>query len=164
MALLCCPHCDEAYNPNLGHNCSNAPCGIKPWQSIPANFQFHQALERSTYRNGNPQVAIPESFSGPRDWNTVNMDAIINPPQHPMDRNYPHICFNPNCKKPLKWKEYVHSQGIFSNCPNLSIRGRKRYVVKIFERYKYYKKLWRSKLVKFLCCSCYNFFDPRILP
>ena len=58
--------------------------------------------------------------------------------KHEMDEDYPHECFNPKCKKDLKyleaWKE-IKKTGMTE------------------EKFKY---LWELEEVEFYCCACYN--------
>lgn len=56
--------------------------------------------------------------------------------KHPMDEKYPHICFK--CKKEL---EYLHAKIKALN--------------KDFTE-EQFKKLWKSNVIEFYCCTCYN--------
>lgn len=64
---------------------------------------------------------------------------------HPMDKKYPHTCFK--CGKSLRWTELLSSNGLYKHG---GIRDN------IYEQYKHFKKLWRSKVIQFYCCLCYN--------
>ncbi len=70
----------------------------------------------------------------------------------PMDKNYPHECASPDHKghPQIWWKELVDQnwhicEGIDNNYKYTGIEG-----------YIQLKKLWRSKVIQFYCCRCYN--------
>jgi len=71
----------------------------------------------------------------------------------PLDVKYPHMCFNPNCKRKLNFKELweANAKEIFVN--NKVHHGRRKWD---FECYLRMKKLWRSQVIQFYCCDCFR--------
>lgn len=73
--------------------------------------------------------------------------------KHPMDKHYPHKCFNNKCPEPIKWRDFLNSNGIDIQLLDVN------YLWDFKNRYNYYrylKRLWRSKKVKFYCCKCFT--------
>lgn len=85
--------------------------------------------------------------------------------QNLMDRKYPHVCFECKCKNPIQYK---HAFGEACKKYNILDRRAFEYIKPVHqiilwksakETYvfeKQFRKWWRSKYVKFMCCSCYR--------
>ena len=100
----------------------------------------------------NDTIARVRWMNGPRTSYDA-LDAAIHAmgvlpvkEKHILDIKYPHVCFK--CKKPLFWSELYDA-----NTKPISIN-------EIFDGdYKIYKKLknlWRSQVIEFYCCHCYD--------
>ncbi len=79
---------------------------------------------------------------------TVGVDEMFNrviwhSKKHILDINYPHSCFI--CKEALYWEE------LFSVNMEIQEWSRGNY-----KTYKQIKKLWRSQVIEFYCCNCFN--------
>lgn len=88
---------------------------------------------------------------------TCNMTEIK---QHPMDRHYPHICFK--CKHDLIWRELVtrnihweFKRYLITFKNDIKIVSLKNWIDNI-KQYRHLKQLWRSSVVQFYCCDCYD--------
>lgn len=59
---------------------------------------------------------------------------------HILDNKYPHVCFE--CKRELKWVELYTA-----NCEDIRFN---------MYAYRKLKKLWKSQVVEFYCCNCFQ--------
>ena len=91
----------------------------------------------------NDTIAIVRWMNSPRTNNDA-LDAMIHAvgvleKRHILDIKYPHVCFK--CKKTLYWSE---------------LYGRNRLYELDYKSYKKLKLLWRSQIIEFYCCTCYE--------
>ena len=77
---------------------------------------------------------------------------VVSSPLHPLDTKYPHECYY--CGRELYFKELLDRNAKITQKGIRGIRGLK--VSYDYAKYKHLKKLWRSKVVQFYCCRCYD--------
>lgn len=79
-----------------------------------------------------------------------------------MDRKYPHFCHNDKCKTRLQYrhaydKARAEYEGFTDRCDcKTADEWRIKRAKEIYDFKKQFRKWWRSKYVKFLCCTCYR--------
>lgn len=103
----------------------------------------HMSESLRTIRQG-----LTRAIVLPRDCHLewITPYKIVKP--HPLDVKYPHVCFK--CKKPLEWTELLNV--------NRTIEFDQYGNIVTFDMtiYKRLKKLWRSQVIEFYCCECFN--------
>ncbi len=93
-------------------------------------------------------------LSGHLEW--VPPSLTLNP--HILDKKYPHSCYNPDCKKSLYFEElYNTNMRIVKDTDTIGYGNFVRYMDFDMPLYRRLKKLWRSPIIEFYCCDCYNF-------
>ena len=138
-------------NPNGPHYATCVRCGIrKDGNGIDPPCHNNEVI----YVSGRQNPHVLDSFSraifyqetiGDRPWSLIPAHEE----KHLLDINYPHVCFR--CKKPIYWRELF-----------LANRERTkggRMLEFNMPLYRKLKKLWKSQIVEFYCCECFNIKD-----
>ncbi len=88
-------------------------------------------------------ILIPSSYTVA--WVKTHIRAYSN---H-LDTKYPHECFNSNCHRPLIFRElFAANNGIY----DLNV-GYKAFNMPLYRKLK---RLWKSQIVEFYCCNCFD--------
>lgn len=79
----------------------------------------------------------------------------------PLNKKYPHECYNPKCGYILTFKELLDRNARVSNPSYLydeynNCVVKKSLIFYDYKTYKHLKQLWKCRHVRFLCCRCYD--------
>lgn len=135
------------------------PMGIPEFKEsgiVSADFRHdldHLAISGINNLINDPQPVIPTTLENFIRTELNNLIEVVYRPNRVilsesdpivrLNKEFPHNCFNPECKIPLYFHELLNAN------PKIDK--------------DHLEKLWKSKYVQFYCCNCYSKYKARLL-